>query len=55
MWNPKVYQFDTIPNELDPKQVAWILVVAIVSAVLGALVPALRAAWLHPVDALRWE
>jgi lipoprotein-releasing system permease protein len=55
IWNPEVYAFDTIPNTMDPKEVAVILIIAMISAVLGALVPAVRAARLHPVEALRWE
>jgi lipoprotein-releasing system permease protein len=55
VWNPEVYAFDTIPNTLIWHEVAIIVGVAIISSVVGALVPALRAASLHPVEALRWE
>ncbi|CAN5425295.1 ABC transporter permease [soil metagenome] len=55
IWNPEVYAFDTIPNTMAPKEVAIIMLVAMISAVLGALVPAYRAARLQPVEALRWE
>jgi len=55
MWNPEVYAFDTIPNTMDPKEVTVILTVALISAVFGALLPAARAARMHPVEALRWE
>jgi lipoprotein-releasing system permease protein len=55
IWDPEVYAFDTIPNTMAPKEVAIILGVAVVSSVLGALVPAIRAARLNPVEALRWE
>jgi lipoprotein-releasing system permease protein len=55
MWNPEVYAFDTIPNTMDPREVFWILTIAIVSSVLGALIPAMRAAQMNPVEALRWE
>lgn len=55
IWNPEVYAFDIIPNTLNPPEVIVIMAVAILSSVLGALVPALRAASLHPVEALRWE
>ena len=50
-----VYAFDTIPNKMDALETSVIVAVAIVSAVLGALLPAIRAARLHPVEALRWE
>lgn len=55
IWDPQVYAFDTIPNTMDPLETTVIVVVAVISAVLGALVPAIRAASLHPVEALRWE
>jgi len=55
MWNPEVYAFDTIPNTMNPHEVFWIVLIAIASSVLGALVPAIRAARMNPVEALRWE
>jgi ABC-type lipoprotein release transport system permease subunit len=55
VWNPEVYAFDTIPNEMNPPEVAVILVVAVIASVLGALVPAVAAAKKHPVESLRWE
>jgi lipoprotein-releasing system permease protein len=55
IWDPEVYAFDVIPNQMDPPTVIIIVCVAIVSSVLGALVPALRAAQLNPVEALRFE
>ena len=55
MWNPEVYAFDKIPNTMNPHEVFWIVVIAIASSVIGALVPAIRAARMNPVEALRWE
>ncbi|HYO07506.1 MAG TPA: FtsX-like permease family protein [Tepidisphaeraceae bacterium] len=55
IWNPEVYAFDVIPNTMNPNEVFWIVLIAILSSVLGALVPAIRAAGMHPVDSLRWE
>ena len=55
VWNPEVYAFDTIPNQMVPREVGVILGVAVLASVLGALVPAIRASRLHPVEALRWE
>ncbi len=55
IWDPKVYQFDTIPSQMNPKEVSVILGVAVLSAVIGAVVPAVRAARMHPVESLRWE
>jgi lipoprotein-releasing system permease protein len=55
IWNPEVYAFDTIPNTMDPKEVSVIVSIAILSSVVGALVPAMRAARMNPVEALRFE
>jgi lipoprotein-releasing system permease protein len=55
IWDPKVYLFDSIPNTMNPKEAAVICSAAVIAAVLGALLPAIRAANLHPVEALRWE
>ena len=55
IWNPEVYAFDTIPNTMDPRECAIIVSIAILSGVLGALLPAVRAARMNPVDALRFE
>jgi lipoprotein-releasing system permease protein len=55
IWSAKTYLFDTIPSTMDQKDVVIIVSVAVLSSVLGALVPAIRAARMNPVDALRWE
>jgi len=55
IWKPEVYAFDTIPNVVNPWSAGIIAAVAVVSSILGALVPAIRAARLNPVEALRWE
>jgi len=55
VWNPEVYMFDKIPNQMSIQDVVWIMPIAILASVLGALVPAIRAGRLNPVDSLRWE
>jgi len=55
IWNPEVYAFDTIPNTMNPIEVAVICGIAVIASVLGALVPAIVAARMQPVEALRWE
>jgi lipoprotein-releasing system permease protein len=55
IWNPEVYAFDTIPNTMDPKEVSIIVAIAVISSVLGAMLPAIRAARMNPVEALRFE
>ncbi len=55
IWSPETYQFDSIPSHMEPKTVAWTVAVALVAAVLGAMLPAVRAAGMNPVDSLRYE
>jgi lipoprotein-releasing system permease protein len=55
IWDAKTYLFDTIPNTMDSRDAIIIVSVAILASVLGALVPAIRAARMNPVEALRWE
>jgi lipoprotein-releasing system permease protein len=55
IWNPEVYAFDTIPNTMNPMEVTVICSIAIIASVVGSLIPALRAAQMNPVEALRWE
>jgi lipoprotein-releasing system permease protein len=55
IWDPQVYAFDTIPNTMNPNEVIVIMAVAIISSVLGALIPAIRAASMNPVEAVRFE
>ncbi len=55
MWDPSVYYFDKVPSQLDPIEVAVIVVVAVLSSVLGSLLPAYLAGRLDPVESLRYE
>jgi lipoprotein-releasing system permease protein len=55
IWSPETYQFDRIPSQMETTTVVRVLVVAVLAAVLGALVPAIRAAMMNPVDSLRYE
>jgi lipoprotein-releasing system permease protein len=55
IWSPDVYTFDRIPNVVDTTTALVIVGVAIVSAMLGALIPAVLAARVWPVKALRYE
>jgi lipoprotein-releasing system permease protein len=50
-----VYYFDSIPTDIQPFTVLLVNVGAIGIAVLFSILPALRAAMLHPVRALRYE
>ena len=55
IWNPEVYVFDRIPSTVDPTEASIIVAVAILSSVAGAIVPAIRAAGMNPVEAVRYE
>lgn len=55
MWSADTYMFDFIPNTMAPREATIIVAVAILSSIIGAVVPAIRAARMHPVEALRWE
>ena len=55
VFDPSIYYFYKIPTIVDPFTVTWIVVGAILIAVLASVLPALRAATLHPVEALRYE
>ena len=48
MWNAQTYAFDTIPNTMNPREVGVICAVAVLSSVIGAVLPALRAARMNP-------
>jgi lipoprotein-releasing system permease protein len=53
VFDPTVYYFQEIPVIVQPLTVAWIVVGAMLIAVLASILPARRAAALHPVEALR--
>ena len=51
----EVYAFDTIPSTMNSREVIIICGIAVVASILGAVIPAMHAAWMDPVEALRWE
>ncbi len=55
VWNPEIYAFDRIPNQVKSDDLMWIVIVAIVASMVGALWAAWRAARVWPVEALRYE
>jgi lipoprotein-releasing system permease protein len=55
VFDPSIYYFQEIPAIVHPLTVAWVIAGAILIAVLASILPALRAARLHPVEALRYE
>jgi lipoprotein-releasing system permease protein len=55
LFDSSIYFFYKIPTIIEPLTVAWIAGGAIGIAVLASVLPARRAARLHPVQALRYE
>ena len=55
VFDPEIYYFYKIPAIINPFTVGWIVAGAVAIAVLASVLPALRAARLHPVEALRHE
>jgi lipoprotein-releasing system permease protein len=55
VWSPETYSFDKIPSAWKWSEVIGIGILSIVSSVLGALFPAVRAGRTWPVETLRYE
>lgn len=55
VWSPEVYSFDRIPEVVKTADAIGVAVVAVLSSVLGSLLPAWIAARVWPVKALRYE
>jgi lipoprotein-releasing system permease protein len=55
VFDPEIYYFYKIPAIVDAWTVGWIVFGAVAIAVLASILPAFRAARLHPVEALRYE
>lgn len=55
IWDPSIYYFNEIPNDIDPHKAIIVFVAGVLSCGIGAVIPALRAAYLDPVQALRFE
>jgi lipoprotein-releasing system permease protein len=55
VFDPTIYYFSKIPTIIEPFTVTWVVCGAMLIAVLASVLPALRAARLHPVEALRYE
>jgi lipoprotein-releasing system permease protein len=55
VFDPTVYYFSEIPTIISPFTISWVVFGAVLIAVTASVLPALRAARMHPVRALRFE
>ncbi len=55
VFDPTVYYFETIPTIVHPWMVVWVILGAVLIAVMASVLPSIRAARMHPVEALRYE
>ncbi len=55
VFDPTVYYFTKIPTIIHPFTLCWVMAGAVTIAALASVLPALRAARMHPVRALRFE
>lgn len=55
VFDPTIYYFDKIPTIIHPTMLVWVSIGSVIIAVLASVLPAIRAARMHPVEALRYE
>jgi lipoprotein-releasing system permease protein len=55
VFDPTIYYFFQIPTIVNPITISWIIVGAVAIAIGSSVLPAVRAARLHAVEALRHE
>ncbi|NQU76797.1 MAG: ABC transporter permease [Planctomycetes bacterium] len=55
VFDRRAYLFDQIPNTIQLEVIAGVVVGAMLAGLLGAMLPAVRAARMQPVEALRYE
>jgi lipoprotein-releasing system permease protein len=55
VFDPTVYYFREIPTIIHPFMVGWVVLGAVAIAVSASVLPSIRAARMHPVEALRHE
>ncbi len=55
VWNPEVYSFDVIPNQVQASDALVIYGIAIAASMIGSVIAAIRAAEVWPVEAIRYE
>ncbi len=55
VWTPETFLFTEIPNQVDWSAAFMIVIGSAAAGILGAAIPAIHAARMQPVEALRYE
>jgi lipoprotein-releasing system permease protein len=55
VFDETVYYFTEIPTIIHPLMIVWVVIGAVLIAVMASVLPSIRAARMHPVEALRYE
>ena len=55
LFSPELYYLSQLPAEIDPGEVATVVIMALTLSVIATLYPSWRASRLDPVEALRYE
>ena len=53
LWNRALYAIGDIPNKIEPRVIATIIISALVACLIGGLIPSFQAAHKKPVDSLQ--
>ncbi len=53
VWDRSIYAIGDIPNNIEPRVLAVIILSAVAASVVGALVPSIQAARKRPAEALQ--
>ena len=55
IWDRRVYFFEQIPSRMEWREVLVVVIIAVIASIAGALIPAIQAGRVDPVESLRYE